>query len=137
MAEVTELLANFPVVAILGPRQVGKTTLAQEVAASVPSVYLDLESERDRVKLSDPSYYLRQHADKLIVLDEIHRTPEIFQEIRGVVDENRRARRRTAQFLVLGSASLELLRQTGESLAGRIAFAEMFPLNLMEVAQGY
>lgn len=134
-AEVTELLDSFPAVAILGPRQVGKTTLAQDIAATRPAVYLDLESERDRVKLSDPGYYLRLHADKLIVLDEIHRAPEIFQEMRGVIDENRRAGRRVGQFLVLGSASIDLLRQSGESLAGRIAYAEMFPLNLIEVGE--
>ena len=93
--EVTELLDSFPAVAIIGPRQVGKTTLAHEIAETRPSVYLDLESERDRVKLSDPGYYLRQHSDKLIVLDEIHKVPEIFQEMRGVIDENRRKGRET------------------------------------------
>ncbi|MBT6273387.1 MAG: ATP-binding protein, partial [Chromatiales bacterium] len=89
----------------------------------------------DRLKLSDASYYLRQHTDKLIVLDEIQRVPEIFQELRGVIDENRRAGRRAGQFLILGSASGELLRQSGESLAGRIAYCELFPLNLNEVGR--
>ncbi|MBL4629284.1 MAG: ATP-binding protein [Roseicyclus sp.] len=131
--EVTELLDSFPAVAIIGPRQVGKTTLAHEIAETRPSVYLDLESERDRVKLSDPGYYLRQHSDKLIVLDEIHKVPEIFQEMRGVIDENRRKGRETGQFLILGSAAVDLLRQSGESLAGRIAYCEMFPLNIREV----
>jgi len=134
-AEVIHLLDSFPAVAILGPRQVGKTTLAQDIAAERPSVYLDLESEADRVKLTDAGYYLRQHNDKLIILDEIHRAPEIFQEMRGVIDETRRAGRRTGQFLILGSASMELLRQSGESLAGRIAYSEMFPLSLNEVGQ--
>lgn len=131
--EVTELLDSFPAVAIIGPRQVGKTTLAHEIAETRPSVYLDLESERDRVKLSDPGYYLRQHSDKLIVLDEIHKVPEIFQEMRGVIDENRRKGRKAGQFLILGSAAIDLLRQSGESLAGRIAYCEMFPLNIREV----
>jgi uncharacterized protein len=131
--EVTELLDSFPAVAIIGPRQVGKTTLAHEIAGTRPSVYLDLESERDRVKLSDPGYYLRQHSDKLIVLDEIHKVPEIFQEMRGVIDENRRKGRKAGQFLILGSAAIDLLRQSGESLAGRIAYCEMFPLNIREV----
>jgi len=134
-AEVIHLLDSFPAVAILGPRQVGKTTLAQDISAERPSVYLDLESEADRVKLTDAGYYLRQHNNKLIILDEIHRAPEIFQEMRGVIDETRRAGRRTGQFLILGSASMELLRQSGESLAGRIAYSEMFPLSLNEVGQ--
>lgn len=131
--EITELLKSYPAVAILGPRQVGKTTLARDIAEERPAVYLDLESERDRVKLTDPGYYLRQHSDKLVILDEIHRAPEIFQEMRGVIDENRRAGRRVGQFLILGSASIELLRQSGETLAGRIAYCEMHPLNLLEV----
>jgi predicted AAA+ superfamily ATPase len=131
--EVTELLDSFPAVGIIGPRQVGKTTLAHEIAETRPSVYLDLESERDRIKLSDPGYYLRQHSDKLIVLDEIHKAREIFQEMRGVIDENRRKGRKAGQFLILGSAAIDLLRQSGESLAGRIAYCEMFPLNIREV----
>jgi len=130
------LLLTAPSVAILGPRQVGKTTLALALADQRPSLYLDLQSEADQIKLADPGYYLRQHADKLIVLDEIHRAPGIFSALRGIIDENRRAGRRTGQFLILGSASLDLLRQSGESLAGRIAFAEMFPLDLLEVGQG-
>ncbi len=131
--EVIELLQNFPTVAIIGPRQVGKTTLAHKVAKAYPSVYLDLESEQDLAKLSNPEYYFRRHSDKLIVLDEIHKAPGIFREMRGVIDENRRKGRKTGQFLILGSASIELLRQSGESLAGRIAYCELFPLNILEV----
>ncbi len=131
--EVAELLESFPAVAIIGPRQVGKTTLAHKIAQTRPSVYLDLESERDRVKLTDPGFYLRQHSDKLIVLDEIHKAPEIFQEMRGVIDENRRKGRKAGQFLILGSAAIDLLRQSGESLAGRIVYSELFPLNFREV----
>ncbi len=135
-SEVANLLSTAPSVAILGPRQVGKTTLALDMAATQPSVYLDLQAEGDRVKLSEPELYLRQHADKLVILDEIHRAPGIFETLRGIIDENRRAGRRAGQFLILGSASLDLLRQSGESLAGRIAFAELFPLDLLEVGQG-
>ena len=134
--DIARMLGNAPAVAILGPRQVGKTTLAMALADQQPSIYLDLQSEGDRVKLTDPGFYLRQHADKLVVLDEIHRAPDIFSELRGIIDENRRAGRRAGQFLILGSASLDLLRQSGESLAGRIAFAELFPLDLLEVGQG-
>jgi predicted AAA+ superfamily ATPase len=129
---VTDLVESFPAVAILGPRQVGKTTLAREISVQRPSVYLDLESEQDRSKLTDPAYYLSQHQDKLVILDEIHRVPELFQALRGLIDESRRAGRRAGQYLVLGSASIELLRQSGESLAGRIAYAELFPFNLAE-----
>lgn len=132
VCEVAELLAAFPAVAILGPRQVGKTTLAREVGKQRLSVYLDLESERDRSKLTDPAHYLARHQDKLVILDEIHRVPELFQTLRGLIDENRRAGRRTGHYLALGSASIELLRQSGESLAGRIAYAQLFPFNLAE-----
>ena len=123
VSEITELLDAFPAVAILGPRQVGKTTLAREIGRQRPSVYLDLESEQDRSKLTDPAYYLARHQDKLVILDEIHRVPELFQTLRGLIDENRRAGRRAGHYLVLGSASIELLRQSGESLAGRIAYS--------------
>ncbi|MEL6570441.1 MAG: ATP-binding protein [Pseudomonadota bacterium] len=133
---IRDLLDTAPAVAILGPRQVGKTTLALEIANRQPSLYLDLQSEADRVKLTDPGFYLRQHRDKLVVLDEIHRVPGLFAELRGIIDENRRAGRKAGQFLLLGSASVDLLRQSGESLAGRIAYAELFPLNASEVGQG-
>lgn len=132
-SEIIDLLQGSPAVAIFGPRQVGKTTLARKIADGRPSLYLDLEREADRVKLSDPADYLRRHVEKLIVLDEIHRMPDLFTELRGVIDDNRRAGRRHGQFLILGSASIELLRQSGESLAGRIAYAELGPLNAQEV----
>lgn len=135
-SDIAQMLTEAPAVAILGPRQVGKTTLARALADAGPSIYLDLQAERDRIKLTDSGFYLRQHAGKLIVLDEIHRAPDIFAELRGIIDENRREGLRTGQFLILGSASLDLLRQSGESLAGRIAFAELFPLDLLETGQG-
>lgn len=83
-------LARQAAVAIIGPRQVGKTTLAHLIAEDTPSLYLDLETRADRAKLSEPALFLKQHTDKLIILDEIHRLPEIFQELRGIIDEARR-----------------------------------------------
>jgi len=135
-AELIELIDNFPAVAIIGPRQVGKTTLARLVADGRPSIYLDFESAADRAKLSDPEYYLRQHSDKLIILDEIHKVPELFSSLRGIIDENRRKGRRSGQFLILGSAAIDLLQQSGESLAGRITYMELFPLSLSETDKG-
>jgi len=122
-----------PAVALLGARQVGKTTLAQMIAQSRESIYLDLESSADLVKLSDPAPYLSRHSDKLIILDEIQRAPDLFMVLRGLIDQNRRAGRKAEQFLLLGSASMGLLRQSGESLAGRISYIEMTGFNLLEV----
>lgn len=130
--EVTHLLAEFPAVALLGPRQVGKTTLALELSKSHPALYLDLEDEADRAKLASPAHYFAEHADKLIILDEVQRLPGIFKALRGIIDKNKRAGRKTGQFLLLGSASLELLKQSGESLAGRIAYCELFPVSAAE-----
>ncbi len=133
---INELIGNFAAVAILGPRQVGKTTLALQVAEGRPSLYLDLELEEDRIKLIDPATYLRRQKDRLVILDEVHRVPGLFQTLRGLIDEGRREGRRSGQFIVLGSASIDLLRQSGESLAGRIAFAELFPLTVAETGAG-
>lgn len=130
---LAQALADYPAVALLGPRQVGKTTLALAVADTRPSLYLDLESPQDRAKLSDPELYLRDHADKLVILDEVHRIPELFQSLRGLIDQGRRDGRRAGRFLLLGSASMDLLRQSGESLAGRIAYLELTPLDVTEV----
>ncbi len=131
--EVEEGLGRQAAVALIGPRQVGKTTLAREIAASTDSIYLDLEDGEDREKLSKPSLFLKQYEDKLVVLDEIHRVPEIFQTLRGVIDEGRRQGKGTGRFLVLGSASVELLKQSGESLAGRIEYVDMGPFDISEV----
>jgi predicted AAA+ superfamily ATPase len=130
---LTTALAEAPAVALLGPRQVGKTTLALEIAAEVPAVYLDLESEADRAKLAEPELYLPQHEDKLVILDEIQRTPQLFRSLRGLIDAGRRHGRGKGRFLVLGSASIDLLRQSSESLAGRIRYLELAPLDAGEV----
>ncbi len=124
-------LSRQAAVALLGPRQVGKTTLAHEVAASRPSVYLDLENPTDRAKLAEAELFFAQHEDELVILDEIHRAPDLFLVLRGVIDQGRRAGRRTGRFLVLGSAAIELMRQS-ETLAGRIAFVDMGPLDVLE-----
>ena len=131
---VEDALARQPAVALLGPRQVGKTTLALEIAASRPAIYLDLESERDRARLADAESFLRANAASLVILDEIHRAPGLFPVLRGLIDDYRRKGLRTGRFLILGSASLDLLKQSGETLAGRVAYVEMTPLDALEVA---
>jgi len=131
--ELKNLLEDSPAVALLGPRQVGKTTLAHELGEGRPSLYLDLESDADRAKLSDPELYLSSHEDKLVILDEVQRMPDLFQNLRGLIDRGRRKGRRAGRFLLLGSASIELLRQSGETLAGRISYAELAPLDALEV----
>jgi uncharacterized protein len=133
--QVLELLSSQPAVGLLGPRQVGKTTLALEIAKTRPSLYVDLESPSDRAKLSDPERYLREHEDELVILDEVHRAPELFQALRGLIDEGRRRGKLNGRFLLLGSASVDLLRQSGESLAGRIAYLELGPLDALEVPE--
>jgi predicted AAA+ superfamily ATPase len=105
------------------------------VAKTRPSVYLDLESEADRAKLTDAERYLAQHEDKLVILDEIQRTPQLFQSLRGLIDAGRRRGRGKGRFLVLGSASIDLLRQSSESLAGRIRYLELNPLDAGEVGR--
>lgn len=131
--DVAWSLENAPAVALIGPRQVGKTTLALDVAESRPAVYLDLESESDRSRMGSPQLYFEDHTDELVVLDEIHRTPGLFEALRGVIDAGRREGKGTGRFLLLGSAALELLAQSGETLAGRISFAELAPFDVTEV----
>jgi hypothetical protein len=132
---VKHALARQAAVALIGPRQVGKTTLAFAIGEETPSIYLDLEARQDREKLSDPALFLSAYADRLVILDEIHRAPELFQTLRGLIDEGRRQGRGTGRFLILGSASVGLLRQSGETLAGRIAYVEMGPFNVLEVVK--
>jgi predicted AAA+ superfamily ATPase len=131
--QLEQMLNHQPAVGLLGPRQVGKTTLARSIADCRPSLYLDLESPLDRAKLSDPLAFFSAYPDTLIVLDEIHRAPELFQTLRGVIDEGRRQGKETGRFLVLGSASLELLQQSSESLAGRIGYLELGPFSSTEI----
>jgi predicted AAA+ superfamily ATPase len=132
---LTAALAESPAVALLGPRQAGKTTLALELASSRPAIYLDLESESDRAKLSEPEHYLPQHEDKLVIFDEVQRSPQLFQSLRGLIDAGRRRGRGRGRFLVLGSASIDLLKQSSESLAGRIRYLELAPLDAGEVGR--
>jgi hypothetical protein len=131
---VQAALSRQAAVALVGPRQVGKTTLAHTIAAATPSIYLDLEATEDRAKLADPVLFLSNYEDYLVVLDEIQRVPELFPTLRGVIDRGRRHGRKTSRFLILGSASMDLLKQSSESLAGRIAYVEMGPLNVLETA---
>lgn len=126
-------LADSPAVALLGPRQVGKTTLALQVARQLPHVYLDLESESDRAKLAQAELYLQGHLDKLVILDEVHRAPGLFMQLRGLIDQARRNGTAAGRYLLLGSASWEVLQQSGETLAGRIAYLELAALTVPEV----
>jgi len=130
--ELTEELNHNPAVALLGPRQVGKTTLALAAAQDQPSVYLDLESERDRAKLDNAELYLSDHLDKLVILDEVHRAPALFPLLRGLIDQARRSGKTAGQYLLLGSASWDLLHQSGETLAGRISYLDMTGLTVAE-----
>jgi predicted AAA+ superfamily ATPase len=131
-----ELLDTTPAVALLGPRQVGKTTLALEIGERRPSIYLDLESDADRARLAEPELYLGDHEDKLVILDEVQRAPNLFQNLRGLIDLGRRKGLRSGRFLLLGSASIDLLKQSGESLAGRIAYLEFAPVDALEIESG-
>lgn len=137
---IASRLRTFPVVALLGPRQVGKTTLALAVTRDLGrgTVYLDLERDSDRAKLDEAELYLEAHRDELVIIDEVQRRAEIFSLLRSLVDERIRSGKKAGHFLVLGSASRDLLRQSSESLAGRIAYLELAPFSIAELieAQG-
>lgn len=133
-AQIIEALERIPSVALLGPRQVGKTTIALNISETTPSVYLDLENRRDLQKVQDIEAFHVENNDKLIVLDEVQRLPEIFAPLRGIIDQERRKGNRAGQFLFLGSASIDLLQQSSESLAGRIAYMELHPIDATEYA---
>lgn len=131
-----ERVLQVPVVALLGSRQVGKTTLARALEIEKPIHYLDLERPSHVAKLADPELYLSKFSEHLVILDEIQRIPELFPVLRSLVDERRRAGEKAAQFLILGSASPELIQQSSETLAGRISYLELHPLNISELGDG-
>ncbi|WP_310570880.1 ATP-binding protein [Gemmatimonas sp.] len=134
---VEQRLSQMPGVVLLGPRQVGKTTLARSLARSraPEGLYLDLERAADRRRLTDADAFLRDQPRRLVVLDEIHRAPELFETLRGIIDDRRAAGERAGHFLLLGSASLDLMQQTSESLAGRVAHVEMMPIDVSEIGE--
>ena len=133
---VAARLRQFPAVALIGPRQVGKTTLARQLAAAeAGSVYLDLEEPADAAKLTDAAGYLRAQQGRLVVIDEMQRAPGLFRLLRVLIDERIRGGETAGHFLLLGSAAPELLRQSGESLAGRIAYLELGPLDIRETGR--
>src|ERR1700677_1874210 len=132
--QIEHSLTEQAAVGFFGPRQVGKPTLAREISDSRPtSLYLDLEAREDRDRLAEPSLFLRQYENSLVVLDEIHRVPELFSSLRGIIDQGRRTGHGKGRFLILGSASIDLLRQSSESLAGRISYINMGPFNVLEL----
>lgn len=135
--KLKKALQTMPVVALLGPRQVGKTTLALYVSILIQkkTTYLDLESDEDFNKLTDAEAYLKRFSDKLLVIDEVQRKPDLFRIIRGIVDERKRNGERAAHFLLLGSASRDLLQQSSETLAGRIRYIELTPFSVNEIFQ--
>lgn len=138
-SQIVTQLNRTPAVAILGPRQVGKTTLARQIAKEWPSesVYLDLERPSDLMKIKDPELYLKQQSGKLVVIDEIQRMPDLFKVLRSVIDERRAEGEESGQFLLLGSASLDLVQGSSESLAGRISYIDLGSLDAFEIGEKY
>lgn len=128
-------LQQSPAVALLGSRQVGKTTLARGLDLGKPSQYLDLERPSDLAKLSDPELYLSGFGGQLVIIDEVQRVPDLFPLLRSLIDERRQAGEKAGHFLLLGSASPELLQQSSETLAGRISYLELSPLQLLELSE--
>ena len=133
--DIESALNRQAAVALIGPRQVGKTTLALEIGRARNALYLDLEDRDDRnpQPLAEPALFLDNVEDRLVILDEIHRMPELFPTLRGIIDRGRRKGKDRGRFLILGSASINLLRQSGEILAGRIAYIDMAPLSALKV----
>jgi uncharacterized protein len=129
--DILDSLSYFPVAGIIGPRQVGKTTLAKQLLEQIerPSIYLDLELEEDVLKLQNAQYFLQAHQDKCVVIDEIQLMPRLFSLLRALIDQERVP----ARFMILGSASPSIIRESAQTLAGRIAYSELTPLSLTEV----
>lgn len=132
--QLINTLSSSATVVLTGPRQIGKTTIALQMTEHIPSLYLDLEDEQDRQKVKEIKAFQQQNTGKLMILDEVQRVPEIFTSIRGIVDRERRAGNKNGLFLFLGSASLELLKQSSESLAGRVSYLELHPIDALEFA---
>ena len=134
--KVRQALNYQAVVALIGPRQVGKTTLAHQISKEYhKALYLDLENQNDRNRLSNPVLFFESMEDRLIILDEIHRVPGLFPTLRGVIDKGRRRKKGKGRFLILGSAGVDLLKQSGESLAGRISYIEIAPFSPLEISK--
>ena len=132
-ASLRSALSQSPAVALLGPRQVGKTTLARALADEIKgTIYLDLERSADLRRLEEPSAFLQAQAGRLTIIDEVHRAPRLFAELRGIIDERRQTGERAGHFLLLGSASLDLVQRASESLAGRITYLNMGPIMAAE-----
>lgn len=131
---LSDRLHDAPAVVLLGPRQVGKTTLALALANrwEPGCTYLDLERPADRLKLQDADAFLRAQGSRLVILDEIHRMPGLFEVLRGIIDERRRSGQRFGHFLLLGSASLDLMQQSSETLAGRVSYLDIGPIHALE-----
>jgi predicted AAA+ superfamily ATPase len=127
---VLQNLRVFPAVALLGPRQCGKSTLAKMLSEKIPSfLYLDLQNPADLYKLNDPILFFEANREAIFCIDEIQLMPELFSVLRSIIDQNRQ----NGRFILLGSASRELIRQTSESLAGRIGFVELHPFSVYEI----
>jgi uncharacterized protein len=129
--QLLKSLTFFPAVGLVGPRQVGKTTMAKQLQQKIqkPSLYLDLELDSDRFRLSRAEWFLEQYSDKCVIIDEVQRMPELFPLLRALIDR----KREPARFILLGSASPDFLRHSAESLAGRIAYFELTPFSVTEV----
>lgn len=132
--KIREALHRSPSVALIGPRQVGKTTIALNISETAPSVYLDLENRLDLEKIRDIAAFHENNRGMLIILDEVQRLPQVFAPLRGIIDKERRKGNKFGEFLFLGPASIDLLQQSSESLAGRIAYIELYPVDVLEYA---
>lgn len=134
--QLLQAIQNMPVVVLLGARQVGKTTLVLTIPTLLDKevVYLDLELDSDLAKLSDAEAYLRRCEKKLLIIDEVQRKPDLFRLLRGLVDVRKRSGEKTAQFLLLGSASRDLIQHSSETLAGRIRFLTLPPFSVLEIS---